>query len=289
MKHLLIVATVLVVLPAPLTAQNPASIADEEVIKEKEESFLRISGSYSTEFNFLDSGNALVFSPSDTKGSTYPTKSTLDSSDRKRMLWRNNVNVILSTDYAELWLGIYTTAGDLTWPNAGGLESTLLFPVRFLSDDLKVGFYHNSAHNLVEERYGKSIDVTGAHIAFDILDKDDWLVNIWGTYNFINDKASPFVFTKDAELMNQEDLGRFVWAAGLRVSREKKRYKLALKVAVYGDKSGAASMRSRLNALYKIDEVVSIGPFVEYNRNLRETDRFGVDEWLIGPMLELKF
>lgn len=266
------------VLPVSVFAQ----IDDDS---DSKDSFIDVSGFYSTEFNLRNSGNSVVFSPTDTRGSTYPAQDTVGPNDRKKSFWRNRLNLTIACDYAELQLGIHTQADDFMWPDSVGLEVSLLFPVYFLTENLEIGIYHNSAHNLVEERYGKGIDVTGLHLSYDFSDS----LKVWGTYNFVNDKGSSFVFTKSAQEMPHEDLGVFKWAVGIKSVNEDTGFKRTLSVAVSGTDDGWAAVRARSETLLKLGSDIAIGLFIEYNRNLRKRNRFGRYEWLIGPMLEIKF
>ena len=262
----------------------------------EESQFIRIKGSFAIEFNSFNSGNSTIFSPNDSEDSD-TTKNIIGPDDRKTSYKRSNMYISLESDYIvpmELWLNFKTDSDTLMrTPNSVGLESTLLFPVDFLMDGLKVGHYHISEHNLDKGRYGNGIRIDGLHASLDILKDEKLPLNLWYTFVYETKrktkKASPYIFTKDAEKMSRSDLGEFDWIMGFKTYTRTANHKFDLSVTLNIGDGGPASIKNRFVWSHEIDKVITLKLFTEYNRNLQKTDKFGLDEWLIGPGFEVKF
>ncbi len=258
---------------------------DEEDNGEK---FLNFRGTFRTEVNILDSGNAVVFSPNDTRGRTHPAQAMVSDDDRQPSLWRNNVDLYMDHKYVHVWMNINTQAHEPKWPTSVGLKASILFPVPKIGEYLEVGLYHHSAHNLVEERYGKGSDVTGPMFKANVFREDHWQVNVWGAY-LTRDKASAHVFTRDARPMLRVEMDQAKWLAGMNFTGDEKRYFCRYSLEFTASDGGFASMTNRAEALYKFNSRIGLGSFVEYNHNLTREDEFGKGEWVIGPLLEFRF
>lgn len=257
----------------------------------EESQFIRTRGSLSIELNLLDSGNSMVFSPNDS-GDT--TKDNVGTQDRKNSYQKSNLDFYFIHDHGwlpwELWLNFNADSDTLMGaPNSVGLESTLLFPIYSLMPGLKIGFYHDSEHNLDKSLYGNGTNIDGLHLSLDILKDKKFPLNLWFTYIRDKDKdASPYIFTRNAKEMPRKNLGEFDWITGFKTHTIHEDNKFDLSVTLNTGDDGLASIKNRFVWSYEIDKVITLKLFTEYNRNLQKTDEFGLDEWLIGPGFEVK-
>lgn len=262
------------------------SIAHAE---EKKENVVRTRSIFTSEFNFVNSGNSMVFSSQGKKGSTYPTKEVIGPKDRKRAFWQNSGGVAFITDYSELFVIAEVSGDDLNWPNSVGLRALLLIPVQIHRKKFGVGFSHHSAHNLVEERYGRGIETNGVYAQASFADERGWMLSGWGVYNFLSRNESPFVFTGASEEMHKRDLEETLWGAGTAASMREGKVSVAIPLEVSAARSGIASVRVRSQVLYHAQKEIGVGPYAEYRMNVREAEKFGSDEWLIGAIFESRF
>lgn len=252
--------------------------------------FMHIDAAWDAEFNFLNSGNSRVFSTRDSYGTTYPAKETVSSADRAPLAWRTGLAVTADHKSFEIWVSPYSNWSNFGWPKSVGLKYSLLFKLAYV--DMKLGLYHHSAHNLVEERYGKGTSTTGVHAVWNVMQEKGWQWNVWGTYNFHDDNESPYVFTSRAKEMAKKELGKLAWAAGSEIRLREDRVELCIPMQVMGKIdgiTGLASFRGKSVLFYKIQKDVGAGPFFEYNANLRDTGKFGRDEWLAGIAAKSEF
>lgn len=278
MKKFAIFASMLLAFLSPLVA-----FAEEE----KSEDFLfKIRGSFTSEVNFLDSGNARVFSNRD------EAQDTIGPEDRKKSFWRNSMQLYLAGDIVKFWMNVYTNGDEFVkTAESAGVEASLLFSLDFLVSGLEAGFYHNSRHNFGDGRYGRrGDDITGLHIRFNFQEDNGWLFNIWGTHHSFKNRGSPYIFTKDFIEMSKEEWGTFKWAAGFTADNKKDNYRAVFSFSLAADDDNdLASARNRLEVFYKIKKPLIFGGFVEYDLNLKKRGVFGKDEWLVGPLLKLSF
>jgi len=252
--------------------------------------FVHIDAAWDAEFNLLNNGNSKVFSTRDSYGTTYPAKETVSSADRAPLAWRTGLSVTADHRYFEIWVSPYSNWSNFGWPKSVGLKYSLLLKLAYVK--MKLGLYHHSAHNLVEERYGKGTSTTGAHAVWNVMQERGWQWNVWGTYNFHDDNESPYVFTSNAEEMTKKELGKLAWTAGSEIRLTEKNVELFMPMQVKGKSdgiSGLTSFRGKSILFYKIQRGMSAGPFLEYNVNLRDTGKFGRDEWLAGVAAKAEF
>lgn len=246
------------------------------------------SGYAEGEFNFLDTGNSRAFSTRDSYGSTYPTKETVSGDDRKPFAWKSSASVQVTHRYAELWFSPYGDWSNFGWPKSVGLRYSLL--ARLAYARMKVGVYHHSAHNMVEERYGKGTSTTGFYAISTVVRDKNWSADVWGLYNFHDDNESPYVFTSRAKEMPKEELGHMRWAFGYWIRAREGNYEFELPIAATATSEKFASLRVRSQMFYKLvplDSRIELGPFMEYRRNLTKEEKFGRDEWLLGAVLRV--
>ena len=245
-----------------------------------------LSGYAELEFNALNTGNALAFSTRDSYGSTYPTKETVDATDRRLFRWKSSAHVEVSHRYGELWFSPYGDWSDFSWPRSIGLRYSILARLKYAR--MKVGIYHHSAHNVVEERYGKGTSITGFYARSTVVREGGWRADVWGLYNFHDDNESPYIFTKNAQKMKKEDLGRMAGAFGYHLFLKEGAYQLELPIVVAMTKEKLASAKVRSQALCRLrlsGSHADVGPFFEYRRNLSRAEEFGEDEWLLGAAM----
>ena len=256
---------------------------------EKSENFVRATGVFESEFNFVDSGNSRVFSSGGKYGSTYPTKTIFGPADRRRAFWQNRGTITFVTDYVKFSVAAETSGDDLNWPNSVGLRALLFAPLHLGRKEWDLGLSHHSAHNLVEERYGKGIETNGVYVRGTVIEDHGWTLSVWGNYNFQKRNESPFVFTANAHDMRKEDLEETLWNAGTGIRIREEKFSLAIPLEVYSANRGIASMRMRSEMLYRVQKDISFGPYAAHNLNVRESSKFGSDEWLLGGMMQAHF
>ena len=257
--------------------------------EEKKEDVVRIRSVFTSEFNFVNSGNSMEFSSHGKKGSTYPTKETLGPEDRKRAFWQNSGGVVFMTDYFDLFTIVESSGDDLNWPNSVGLRALLLIPIQIGNKKFGVGFSHHSAHNLVEERYGRGTETNGVYVRASVVDEKGWTLSGWGAYNFLSQNESPFVFTSAVREMPKKDLEETLWSAGVAGSMREKKVSVFFPMEISAARGGVASVKMRSQVLYHAQKQIGVGPYAEHRLNVRESEKFGSDEWLIGAMMESRF
>lgn len=256
---------------------------------EEKKDVVRTRSVFTSEFNFVNSGNSMVFSSEGKKGSTYPTKETVGPEDRKRAFWQNSGGVAFMTDYSDLFVIVESSGDDLNWPNSVGLRALLVIPIRIGNRKFGVGFSHHSAHNLVEERYGRGVETNGLYARASVMDEKGWTLSGWGVYNFLSQNESPFVFTGSGRKMPKKDMEETLWGAGVTGSMREGKVAVLFPMEVRAARGGIASVIMRSQALYHAQKQIGVGPYAEHRMNMREAEKFGSDEWLIGAMMESRF
>ena len=162
--------------------------------------------------------------------------------------------------------------------------------VERICEPLRLGIYHDISHNLAEERYGRGTDVTGPYAAFDCFRTEDGsFLRCWGAYAASQNDATPFVFTDKVNSVTLDDLENISWFSGFEWHQNYSNADALLTGTVRASDEGLAAAAFRAQVLYWIGDNILVGPFAEYNFNLRQTDLFGRGEWLFGPMMEIRF
>ncbi|MCH7883572.1 hypothetical protein IIA95_04155 [Patescibacteria group bacterium] len=275
MKKCIATVAVLLAFLAPLVA-----VAQEE--KNSDNASSCITKTIQLEVNLLGirnsgTGNSKVFDPN------IDSKEVIGPEDRRKLLMHARFETKCLNPNFEFSLAVYVDADDANFSDgqdSAGLEVSLLFPIHFLTDRLKVGFHHNSAHNFVNEATGRGTDVTAFHIGFDLVRRMNESLTIWGRYN-IKDKASPYFLTADAGEIPIKEIGRLKGTLGFEWVR-KNTFRLST-VLYIDSEDNLASIKPRL-------EVTTLAGwpnlFFEYHLNLKNTDLFGQHELLLGPVMK---
>lgn len=251
---------------------------------------IRVSGSFSSELNFSSDGNSVAFSSDDDSGKNFPANSVLTADDRQRSFWRNSICLDFDSEYGRMDLNVYTNSDRFIWPDSVGLKSRILMPVGFIHESLGVGLYHDSSHNLSEERYGKGTNLTGPYLSVDLFKTEgESFLRVSATHLTLQSDGSPFFFTKDAGIVRRDQLENAKWMFAGEWHRRYANADALLTGTLRGSDGGLAAMGTRVQVMYWLTENILAGPFAEYNFNLRETDLFGRGEWLFGPRLEVRF
>lgn len=189
-------------------------------------------------------------------------------------------------------------------PESVGLKAELLLPVSKLFSDrdfIKFGLLHHSAHNLVDERYGRGIDtnaLVGKIRLYQSQEHELWFENYWhglknGDFaNFITEKAAI-----PKTVLGRNNPHYLLWQSGLRLDWQKEWFDW--RIAVRGrssdfDDLDALQLKTELmmpvSQFTKENEFAnrfSLGLFGEYDRNLNYHDRFGKDQYVAG--FQIKF
>lgn len=255
--------------------------------------FLHISGAWDAEFNVLPTGNARVFSTRDNLSSTCTScasKVLLGQEDRKDLAWRTGVQITADHPYFTIWVNPYTNWSGFDWPKSVGLRYTLL--LKLANSRVKFGIAHHSAHNVVNEEYGRGTSCTGAHLVWTVLDESGWQWRVWTTYNFHDANESPYIFTPQAQDVFQKELRNLRWQTGSEMWIKEDRVEVRLPIELRATKVNVQSivaMTARSVMLYRLQKGVRAGPFFEYDRNFSETGTFGRDEWLLGAAARVDF
>lgn len=250
-----------------------------------EEPLFQTKAIFAAEYNLLDSGNSRIFAPSN------DTDEPIKSEDRSPSRWRTSVQFYLTHDYVELQTNFFTASRRFGTDSVGG-EITLLFPIRLI-DGLKLGYYHESTHNVnaenAQERFGAGgTNLDGIYVSLD-LESDQRILKLWATWTY-NMNKSPYFFTKDAREMNANELGRTLGRAGFElkglVGGQDLKWQTIFNVS---DNNRLASVGNRLEVIIYKKNPLDFVLFGEYNRNLERARDFGQDEWQIGPRLAIQF
>ena len=271
MKKFAIFASMLLAFLAPLVA-----FAEEEEKSPDNPSIRKVSF-IEIELNLLGiedsgSGNSQVFdSDPDPEA-----KQVIGPDDRRKLLVRVCWQINYLGKETELLTKICTDADDFNWSDgqdSGYVEIDYL-PFVFLSGQLKIGVCHKSSHNLISEDYGGGTHITCLEARFDFNES----LNVLGKYNLVN-KASPYVFTKDAQEMPVENLGRTKWIVGFKWVRKNV---FRLSADLYGNANGdLASVRPRLEIVTPLHW---LDFFIEPQFNLKKRDQFGNYQLLAGSV-----
>ncbi|MBI2048919.1 MAG: hypothetical protein HYT29_00550, partial [Parcubacteria group bacterium] len=243
------------------------------------------------DFNLLHTGRSRIFPPL-----TSPIDEGIEETEKD--LWlqnRNSIHMFFTGHYAHVWLRTYTLHRHLIHaPEAVGLESTVLFPVHFISSRLLVGLYHDSAHNQDTSRYGdRGSDFTGVQVKFVINESPSFASSVWLTQNGLQNKKTPYYVTAEAKGFTQNELGEMANEFGGDISW-KLSGGISSKVAVRlrtstADPLSPASFRIDTQSAFEVAPNLSIGIFSEYRQNFRFEEELGHAELLAGPRITWGF
>ena len=247
---------------------------------------------FTMELNLLDSGNSKVFSPSDQEAPGHDTQNFLSGKDRRRIRQRHAMHLRITGEYVDIRAKIIGPTNSIgATPDAVIGEVTALAPIDFLIPYMRIGYYHESDHNIADDRYGDGTNLDGVQFRFSYpraTDSARWLADAWYTYLYNGDK-SPYIFTGDTIQTDRRDLGEYRGIVGLELHRDTDALLQAGRALVNIGDGGAASLEGRYDLLWNWRRPVFFGWFVQYGRNLMHAERFGDDEIQTGPALRIDF
>jgi len=202
--------------------------------------------------------------------------------------------------YAQLELQVYTQIpSDALMVTTGALEAWVLVP---LAERVRVGFYHNSAHNFSDAEFGWGTDVN-AFVAdslllsrrFQLLGDELRLRLQADAYLMLKGKASPYALTAETDVLrpgigNTAGRGSVLLLAAHPIGRAD------LILNVFGaedwvpaslDATVGFGWRPGRMFLGILGEHVLAGPYLTYRRNFSQLSVFGTDSYTAGVRIEL--
>ncbi len=242
-----------------------------------------------SEFNILQTGQTRIFSPEKelTEAEIYGPEQD------KQLVNRNIIGLYWSGEYADVLLDIYTLHSILVHePDALGLEAKVLFPVGYFLKGLRVGFFHDSAHNLDTGRYGKSgSDMTGFHLRYKALETPQGSLDFWSTPKIFKNVRHPYFITAKATEVPQTEIAPIRSAEGIDIEIRNGKYLItsAVEFRSRNQLGPLSSLRVKNRIAYRRFSNFSFGWVTEYLRNFDDEEKFGKDEWMSGPFFEFTF
>lgn len=266
---------------------TPVATAEEQVstsLSAPRRSFIKTEARFVNEINLLHTGRARIFPPA-----IYLTESDkFGPEEGLTLLNRNTIEMGFVGRYAEVRFNVYTLHSQLIYaPEAIGLESTVLFPLPFISQRLLAGIYHDSAHNLDTGAYGAhGSDMTGWHLVYRALDDPRLSLDTWFTRSMHQRKKSPYFVTAEAKNFTQtslEDFGNEI--GGILTAREGgDTFRITARFrSSEASPSSVSSFSLEMRFDRMLFENLSLGAFAQYHENFKFEDNLGRSEWLIGP------
>ncbi len=202
--------------------------------------------------------------------------------------------------WLHLELQVYTQIpNNVLMVSTAGLEAWFLAPVL---NQVRVGFYHNSAHNFSDGQFGGGTDVNALVLdslvlsrRFRLLDDDLQLRVLADSYYMLKGMASPYAITPQTQVL-RSDIGDMRWRSSTLVQALHPLGQVQLQFSLYGGENWApASMLVTASVGYRpgkrffgvVGDHLTAGPYVTYRRNFSRTADFGVDTYTFGLLFEL--
>lgn len=242
--------------------------------------------------------NSLGFEPSRiiSKGG----ENVIDGAELRPAAAEVRSRIAVRGKYLQLELQVYTQIpSNVLMVTTGGLEAWLLAP---LTERVRVGLYHNSAHNFSDGQYGGGTDVNSVVLdalivsrRFRLLDDDLQLRVRANGYFMLKGMTSPYAFTP-AMYVARPDIGDTAWRASTLVEAAHRYGRANLLLTVYGAENWVpASMavtawvglRPGRKFLGIIGEHLLVGPYLTYRRNFGRIEDFGADTYSAGIRFDL--
>lgn len=267
----------------------PVAMAEEQVstgLPAPRHSFIKTKARFVNEFNLFGTGRSRIFPPA----IALTESDKLGPEEGLTLLNRNTIEMSFIGRYAEVQFNVYTLHSQLIYaPEAIGLESTVLFPLHFISPRLLAGIYHDSAHNLDTGAYGAhGSDMTGWHIVYRALDDPRLSLDVWLTRSMHQRTKSAYFVTAEAKNFTQTLLGNFGNEVGGTLTAREGGDTFRITPRFRSSDASPSSVSS-FSLDLKFDRVLfenlSLGAFVQYHENFGLEKNLGKSEWLVGPRI----
>jgi len=234
-------------------------------------------------------GSAHIFVPADK--STEAGASSYESHDIIGVTNYNEIEMFFYGSYMEVLMTPYWRhSAFLQAPESNGLKAEILIPLRFLSPDLRIGLCHDSAHNSDTGKYGgRGTDITGTCARFRFTHAT-WRHDFWAMASIPgHNVVSPYIVMHGAEPFSRSSLDITQSMAGLDSVTEFGHLAVRVHEVTRQGSDGPASISLSAEALYNPHFGVAFGGIVIGHHNLRERERFGGSEGLVGFKIEFPF
>lgn len=264
----------------------------------KADFFNEDEGNYYLNVNVFGKYHVLGFQPAKAYGfdsSAY----TVMGNRQTGMLWESGIRIDLNTKHTQLWLepeiGVHFDV-----PEYLGIKMGFLY---FPRDWFGIGIDHESKHNIVDNYFGRGEQLDGLLFKIRLLKgelgyENNLKLSLWGLgeYYFKGEK-SPHVITDNTALYSSEDLNQTKWRAGYEGYAATRNFSLKAEAFAYSSGGQPESIRSKIELEILLAKWVStspwdrfsVGPFVEYNRNLADTDIYGKSNVSGGAQVKFYF